>query len=219
MQAIGAGTTTVTLHANGMSASVSVTVTISGRQVDISPGSLTFDALGDTKSVRVRVLDEHGDEDPDATFSAFSTFSGNLPKGIVISWVDDVHLEVTAEGPGSGQITISSDGAAFAILPVTVFQEPASLEVSPASATLAVGGTTTVRATVKDANGNPIHVNEGDGRGGLHVYWTTSDSSVATVEPTRACAGAAPPRRSQGSGQAQPRLRVGGVATLSGRPR
>ena len=150
MQAIGAGTTTVTLHANGMSASVSVTVTISGRQVDISPGSLTFDALGDTKSVRVRVLDEHGDEDPDATFSAFSTFSGNLPKGIVISWVDDVHLEVTAEGPGSGQITISSDGAAFAILPVTVFQEPASLEVSPASATLAVG---------RDDHG------EGDGQG------------------------------------------------------
>ena len=75
VQAIGEGTTTVTLSANGTKESANVTVTITGRQVDISPASLTFTALGDTKSVTVRVLDENGVEDADATFSFIGTFS------------------------------------------------------------------------------------------------------------------------------------------------
>ena len=32
-----------------------------------------------------------------------------------------------------------------------------------------------------DANGNSMHVDQGDGRGGKVVYWETSDDEVATV--------------------------------------
>ena len=189
VQAIGEGTTTVTLRANGSATgSATVTVTLPAARIEVSPGSLTFAALGDTKSVTVRILDGNGVEDQDATFTYISAFSpccepdlANPSKGIDIERVDG-GLEITAEGPGSGSVMIGSDGAESAILLVTVYQEPSSLEVSPGSVNLAVAGTATLRATVKDANGYPIHVNEDDGRGGLAVYWSTSDSDVATVD-------------------------------------
>ena len=211
VRAIGEGTTTVTLSANGTKESANVTVTITGRQVDISPGSLTFTALGDTMSVTVRVLDENGDADADATFSFSGIFSPCCGPDArnYLGWTStrkvDGGLEVTARGPGRGQITISSQDAESAILPITVYMAPASLEISPDSVTLAVDGTTTLRATVKDANGNPIHVNEGDGRGGLHVYWETSDSEVATVETT------------SGSATATVTAIKAGTATITGR--
>ena len=191
VQSIGEGTTMVTLHANGTSQSMNVTVTLPTARVDISPQSLTFEALGDTKSVTVKVLDENGDEDEDATWGYFAAFSPccrpNIPDPPTPpnSWdieKTDDGLNITAEGPGSGQITISSTDVESAILGVTVYMKPASVVVSPSSADLEVDGTTTLTATIEDANGNSIHVNQDDGRGGRVVYWETSDSAVATVE-------------------------------------
>ena len=193
VKAIGAGTTTITLSAGGgggeASGTATVTVTVSGPRVEISPGSLTFEALGETQTVTVKVLDANGDEDEDATFSYIGTFSPccdlNLKPGDPIkSWhierVDD-GLEITAEGTGSGQLTISSDGAESAILLVTVYQKPASLTLSPGSVDLTVGGTTTLSAAIADANGYDMGtVDVGDG--GKVVYWETSDSAVATVD-------------------------------------
>ena len=215
VRAIGEGTTTISLGVNGTATgTATVTVTLSDARVEVSPGTLTFEALGDTKTATVRVLDSNGDEDEDAKFSYFGHFSpccipniADPPKSVGITVVDG-GLEITAEGPGRGQYTISSEGAESAILLVDVYMNPASLEVSPSSATLAVDGTTTLRATIKDANGNSIHVSEGDGRGGLVVYWTTSDSAVATVD------GAA------GDGQGATATITGvapGTATITGR--
>ena len=185
VQSIGHGATTVSLTVNGTSESMSVTVTLPTARVDISPRSLTFEALGDTKSVTVRVLDGNDD----ATFGYFSAASpccgpdvDRYNLGVYEIEKVDGGLKITARGPGSGQITISSTDVASVILPVTVYMKPASLEVSPSSASLEVDGTTTLTATIKDANGHSIHVNQGDGRGGLAVYWETSDSAVATVE-------------------------------------
>ena len=88
VQSIGEGTTTVTLSAAGSAVvgTASVTVTLPTARVTVSPASLTFEALGDTKTVTVTVVDENGDEDEDATFSAFSIFSGG---GIATKKVDD----------------------------------------------------------------------------------------------------------------------------------
>ena len=187
VQSIGEGDTTVTLNANGTRASFSVTVTLPSARVDISPGSLSFDALGDTKSVTVRVLDENGDEDEDATWSWIGGFSPccgpdayNYLHGIHTMRVDD-GLEIESEGPGRGKVTISSPDVESAILLVTVYMKVATLEVSPSSPSLEVGGTATLTATLMDANGNSIHVDQGDGRGGKVVYWETSDDEVATV--------------------------------------
>ncbi|MCY4374611.1 MAG: Ig-like domain-containing protein [Spirochaetaceae bacterium] len=75
---------------------------------------------------------------------------------------------------GSVRLDIYSDDAKTAILRVTAYQKATSLEVSPNSVSLEADDTETLSATVKDANGNAI-----DGR---TIYWTTTDSAVATVE-------------------------------------
>ena len=188
VKAIGEGTTTVSMRANGSATgTASVTVTLPVARVEVSLIELTFLALGATKTVTVRVLDENGVEDEDASFSYIMAFSpccgfrpGDTLNSLAIERVDD-GLEITAEGTGSGHIRIRSSGVESAIVLVRVYQVPASLTVSPDSATLAVGATATLRASVMDANGHDIPLAEG-GKGGLVVYWETSDSDVATVD-------------------------------------
>ena len=197
VQSVGEGSTTVTLSANGSATgTASVTLTLPTARVSVDPVSLTFEALGDTKTVTVKVFDENGDEDKDATFGSFAFSSpccGDFGKVFDITKVDD-GLEITAVGTGSGRITICSPSCfrpvdeadeepaiADAVVLVTIYQEPASLTVSPDTASLAVDGTATLSAAIQDANGNDIRL-AGGGQGGLVVYWETSDSAVATVE-------------------------------------
>ena len=198
VQSVGEGSTTVTLSANGSATgTASVTVTLPTARVTVDPVSLTFEALGDTKTVTVKVLDENGDEDEDATFGYFGFFSpccgiefGSTFKTWAIEKVDD-GLEITAEGTGSGRITICSPSCfespdeeseiEDAVVLGTIYQKPASLTVSPNTKSLAVGGTATLSAAIQDANGHDIGLAGGD-KGGLVVYWATSDSEVATVE-------------------------------------
>ena len=67
--AIGEGTTTVSVSVNGSATgTASVTVTLPVARVEVSPIELDFEALGDTQTVTVRVLDENGDEDEGASF-------------------------------------------------------------------------------------------------------------------------------------------------------
>ncbi len=184
--AVGEGETTVTLNANGTEGSASVTVALSGRRVEVLPSSLNFDALGQTKSVTVRVLDENGDEDENATWTTFALFTpccepnlADPPQGIAVETTDD-GLTVTANGPGRGSISVSSAGAHSGIVQLSVSPKPASLAITPDSVDVTVAGTTTLRATVTDANGHSIQVSDGE-RGGLVVYWESDDSTVATV--------------------------------------
>ena len=187
VMAIGEGTTTVSVSVNGSATgTASVTVTLPVARVEVSPIELTFLALGDTKTVTVRVLDENGDEDEDASFGWGMVFGpccgiepGDTIKTVDIVRVDD-GLEITAEGTGEGRITIYSSDVEPAFVLVWVYQVSASLTISPDSVSLAVGETATLRASVMDANGNEIRLAEGN-KGGLVVYWETGDSDVATV--------------------------------------
>ena len=187
VQALGPGTTTVTISANGSATgTATVTVTLTGRRVDVSPRSLTFEALGDTKTVTVRVLDENGEEDSEATWNAFSLFSsigwGSIGDGGIPSDRVAGGLSITANGTGEGNVHISSADAKKAIILVIVYQKAASLEVSPDSVSLAIGGTATLTARIMDANGHDIQLADAEtNRGGPVVYWSTSDSDVATV--------------------------------------
>ena len=186
--AIGEGTTTVSVSVNGSArGTASVTVTLPVARVEVSPIELDFEALGDTKTVTVRVLDENGDEDEGASFTAITVFQpccdiepGDPIETVHVAKVND-GLEVTARGTGSGRITISSGDAESAFVLVRVYQVAKSLTLSPDSASLAVGETATLRAAVMDANGNDIRLAEGL-KGGRVVYWETSDPDVATVD-------------------------------------
>ena len=154
------------------SASVKVDVVAPQRRVDISPRTLTFNSVGDSETVTVRILDENGDEDTDATYEWISSY----PVGKLCCDIEkvDAGLKFTVTKAGSVRLDISSADAKTATLRVTAYQKAVTLEVSPATPSLEVGETATLSATVKDANGNAIE--------GLTVYWTTSDSDVATVQ-------------------------------------
>ena len=81
VQSIWIGNATVTVTANDsamLTVSITVTVTLPAGRVQLEPRSLTFDALGDTQTVTVRIFDENGEEDEDATWN-YTTFSRRRP--------------------------------------------------------------------------------------------------------------------------------------------
>ena len=188
VKAIGPGTTTVTVSANGSATgTATVTVTLTGRRVEVSPTLLTFDALGDTKTVTVKVLNEDGTEDTSATWSHLSLFApqgyGSIGDGGLSIATVDGGLNITANGTGKGGVSIASADAKTALVSVTVDQVPASLKLSPESLSLKTGDTGTLTASVLDANEHEIQLaDSATNRGGLVVSWATSDSAVATVE-------------------------------------
>ena len=157
---------------NNCSVSVKVDVMAQQKRVDISPRTLTFEAVGHSGTVTVRILDENGDEDTDASYDWIS-ISGAGGPCCTLTKVND-GLKVTMTRAGNMRVDLSSTGAKSATLHVTAYQKATSLEVSPASVSLEVDETATLSATVKDANGHAI--------AGRTVYWTTSDAEVATVE-------------------------------------
>ena len=145
-------------------------------------------------------MDEDDVEDEDATFGYIAFFSpccGLRPGDDIKTWdIEKVEggLEITAEGTGSGRMTICSpscftstdeetdeDEIEDAVVLATIYQKPASLTVSPNTSSLAEDGTATLSAAIQDANGHDIGL-AGGGKGGLVVYWESSDSAVATVE-------------------------------------
>src|SRR6185436_12611345 len=79
-----------------------------------------------------------------------------------------------AGGPVS--ITATSEGHAGAVA-ITVIPVPvASVSITPTAATLEVGQTEQLAATASDAHGNPLS--------GRTVTWSSSDTTVATVNAT-----------------------------------
>ena len=179
VKAIGPGKTTVEVTANDVTGTAKVTVTPTGRRVEVSPRLLTFTALGDSKTVTVRVLDENGEVDADASYGWFGqTYPGNTVNLKRVAG----GLQVTANEGGGGEFKVFSTGATSATLLVSVSQQPASVKVSPSSARLAPGETEAMSVQVMDANGHDIAV---AGTRGRVVYWETSNSAVARVAGER----------------------------------
>jgi trimeric autotransporter adhesin len=110
--------------------------------------------------------------------------SGNLLSGRIVTWASsnssvatvDTAGTIKAIGSGNAMIKATSEGktnsssfsvSAPAAIPV------ASVSVSPASATLQVGGSAQLTATTSDANGNVLT--------GRVIGWSSSNTSIATV--------------------------------------
>ena len=132
----------------------------------------------------MRIFDENGDEEEDASFNYSTFFSpstgGRIGDGGLDITKVDGGLEITANETGTASVEVFALVHSYA-LKVTVKQNPHSLEVSPDSVSLAVGGTATLTSRVKDSNGHDIQLASGD-QEGLVVSWATSDSDVATVD-------------------------------------
>lgn len=97
------------------------------------------------------------------------TWSSNMPN---VANVDGNGL-VTGVAPGSATITATSEGQSGTATVVVQPPVAASVQVSPGAATLTVGDSTTLTATVKDASGNVIS--------GAPVTWSSDNTAAATV--------------------------------------
>src|SRR5207247_11252792 len=73
---------------------------------------------------------------------------------------------VTSKAAGSATITATSEGKASSAAVTVTLVPVASVVVSPAPATVPIGGTVQLSVTLKDANGNPLT--------GRRVPWASS---------------------------------------------
>ena len=162
--AIATGQSAITASMGGVSGSAVLTVALGGLVVSVTPDAATLTALGAARQLDATASDASGTPIPDAAF----TWTTRAP---AVATVDPSGL-VTATGEGTAWIVASTgDGADSAAITVAV---PATVQVSPATATLtAFGHTQPFTAVVRDGAGNAIP--------GARVVWSSDATAVATM--------------------------------------
>ena len=132
----------------------------------VAPHTVTLDAFGDTARFTATVRDQHGHQVVGGTTEWISSDPA-------VATVDGTGL-VRAAGNGSATITATSDSASGTAM-VTVAQVAASVTVTPGNVQFAsLGRSAQLTGTVHDANGHAL--------AGVGVTWSSSDTSIATVD-------------------------------------
>jgi uncharacterized protein YjdB len=170
---VSAGSATITATSEGQSGTATVSVTAGG--VSVSPASLALAPL-QSKPLAVTVTDANGKpiNNPQVAWSS----SNNLVATVSSSGV------VTGLVIGTATITATSGGKS-GTAQVTVSLVPVgSVSVSPGTRALTVGQTGAFSATVTDANGTVVTDRQ--------VDWTSSNTSVATVNSSGVVTALAP---------------------------
>jgi trimeric autotransporter adhesin len=177
---VGVGTANITVAAGGLTASVPATATAAAVQVaavKITPSTLTLNP-GNTLQLAAVTTDASGNTltGQPVTWSSSNTSAATVSTSGVVS----------AVAVGSTVITATSGGKS-GIANVTVVAQStasvASVTITPATATVATGGTAQFTATLKDSAGNVL--------GGRTVTWTSSNSGVASVSAAGLATGVA----------------------------
>ncbi|MBV6520471.1 MAG: hypothetical protein MNPFHGCM_00586 [Gemmatimonadaceae bacterium] len=183
----------------GSSDNAVATVTSTGLVVGLSPGRATIAATigGISGSATITVtlvpIGSISITPAQATIAAGGTVqftatpkdaNGNVLVGRDIAWTSDQPSIATVSGggvatgvsQGVARITAESEGktavALVTVTPVAI----SSIDVTPATVGLALGGTTQLTATPRDARGQPLL--------GRVITWITGAPSVATVSQT-----------------------------------
>src|SRR6266699_379632 len=164
--AVASGPATITAHSENKSGTAAITVNSAPvATVTVSPTPATIVA-GYTQQLTASLYDANG----------------NLLSGRIVTWSSDNPAVatvsnaglVTAVAPGAANITDTSEGkggsAAITVNPAPV----ASVSVSPTAATVGVGATQQITATLHDALGNVLT--------GRVITWSTDAAGVATVD-------------------------------------
>jgi uncharacterized protein YjdB len=163
--AVAVGTASVTASSEGKTASAALTVTpVPVATVAVSPAAPNI-VVGNMVQLTATLRDA----------------AGGILTGRVVTWSssDSTKAQVSSAGlvlgiaVGGATIRATSEGKTGSAV-VTVTAVPvASVTVSPAATTLAVGATVQLTATPRDASGTPL--------AGRVITWTTSAGAVATV--------------------------------------
>jgi trimeric autotransporter adhesin len=167
VSAIDSGTAIIAASANGISGQSTIVVTPKNvASITVTPASAS---LFINQSVQLS--------------ATLKDSAGNVLTGRTVVWSSSNAAAASVDQSGFvlalavGTTTISAkSGGATGTASITVSNVPvASITITPASPTVIVGQTTTLQATLKDANGNVLS--------GRAVAWSSGSTGVATVDP------------------------------------
>ncbi len=165
------GTATISATVDGRTGSTSVTVEApppaSVARVDVAPSTATV-SVGATQPLSATVRDAAGGVLGDRAV----TWSSSRPDVATVSGSG----VVTAVAQGTAMISAASEGVigtATVTVPAPAPARVTRVDVTPGSATVAVGATQTLTATPRDAGGAALT--------GRTVTWSSSANGVATV--------------------------------------
>jgi uncharacterized protein YjdB len=174
---VSAGVVTITGTSEGMFGTSTVTVNASAppppvpvASVTVAPNTVNL-TVGGSQTVTATTRDASGNV---LTGRSVSWSSSNTNVATVTS-----SGVITATGAGSATITATSEGqSGTASVTVTAPPPPppapvATVTVTPNTVSLTVGGSQTVTATTRDANGNVLT--------GRTITWSSANTNVATV--------------------------------------
>ncbi|HEX6940766.1 MAG TPA: Ig-like domain-containing protein, partial [Longimicrobiales bacterium] len=133
--------------------------------LEVTPGTVSLHALGDSTHLTATVRDADGDPVSDATIAWASTDTA-VAKVNPDGWV-------RAVANGTADV-VATSGTLADTVAVTVEQVAAAITVSPSTLMLAQGDTARLAAVVSDSNGVAI--------AGAAVAWTSADEAAATVD-------------------------------------
>lgn len=162
--ALAVGSATITATAEGKSASVAVRVNpvpVGAVVVSPSPAQLL---VGQSVTLTVQITDATG-----RIVDRAKSFASDAPG---IATVDQAGV-VRGVSPGTTIVRVTSEGQVGTTTVVVSRVPVASVSVTPASASLLVGRTTTLAATPRDASGNALPDRA--------VSWQSTNEGVATV--------------------------------------
>lgn len=199
---VAAGTSTITATSDGRSGSSSVTTTAVPpapvASVSIAPSTATV-PVGQSQQLTATLRDA----------------SGNALTGRSVTWSSSNTGVATVSGSGlvigvaagTSTITATSEtrsGTAAVTIAAAPTAPVATVAVAPSAATVAIGLSQQLIATLRDASGNVLT--------GRSVSWTSSNTSTATVSSSglvsAAAAGAATVTATSGSASGQATITV-----------
>ena len=163
---VAPGATTVTATIEGQTGTSSVTVVQAAvASVTVTPASATLE-VGTGLVLAATLKDARGN-----TLTGRPVVWTSSDEAIAIVESDDGDVDGVA--PGTATITATSEGKSGAAA-ITVVPPPvASVDVTPTTATILVGGTVQLTATPKSANGTPLD---------RPVTWASNNPAAATVD-------------------------------------
>ncbi|HEV8399056.1 MAG TPA: Ig-like domain-containing protein, partial [Gemmatimonadales bacterium] len=163
---VAVGTATITATSEGQSGTATVNVVPPPvASVDVTPTTASILA-GSTVQLTATPKSANGTPLPGRVV----TWASGNPAAATV----DANGLVTGVGAGVATITATSEGQSGTANVGVGLVPVASVDVSPATASVAVGGNVQLTATPKDANGNPL--------AGRTVAWTRSDPAVGWVD-------------------------------------
>ena len=173
---VAPGSATITATSEGKTGTASVTVNaVPVATVSVQPGTANL-VVGQTSVLLATVTDANGTVVTDRPI----TWSSSNPLVATVSTTG----VVTAVAPGSATVSASAGGKSGSAGVVVTLVPVGSVVVTPPTKSLVVGTTTTLAATVRDANGAVLTDRA--------VTWSTSNPLVATVSSAGVVTAVAP---------------------------